>query len=135
MVLIREAGFKEADWRGRLTSRSLTVLAYLPDAGGGPGPGDPAGLAGAFEERPGTPELVSMRVDPRARGRGVGEALVAAVADWAKTRDYSELHLWVTESNDPARKLYGRCGFTATGERQPLPPDPKLQEFAMRLEL
>ena len=41
------------------------------------------------------------------------------------------MHLWVTETNDPARALYERCGFAATGERQPLPSHPQHAEIAM----
>jgi GNAT superfamily N-acetyltransferase len=124
----REAAFTEADWRGRLSSSSATFLAYLPEV-------SPAGLSGALEHSPGTAELVSMWVSPAARGRGVGEALVAAVTDWAKTRDHTAVHLWVTRENFPARALYERCGFSPTGERQPLPSDSGLDEIGMRLPL
>ena len=65
-----------------------------------------------------------MYVRPRGRGRGVGEALVAAVIGWAAARRATSVHLWVTETNAPARALYQRCGFALTGERQPLPSDP-----------
>jgi ribosomal protein S18 acetylase RimI-like enzyme len=80
-------------------------------------------------------DVVSMWVRPSARGRGAGEALIEATADWAKTRDHACLLLWVTESNGPARRLYERCGFTLTGERQPLPSDQSLHEVRMRRPL
>jgi ribosomal protein S18 acetylase RimI-like enzyme len=124
----REAPFTEEQWRGRLSSRSVTFFAELPDRG------EPAGLAGVYEED-GLADLVSMWVRPSARGLGVGEALVTAAADWAKTRDHDALYLWVTETNPAARKLYERLGFIPTGERQPLPSDPSLQEIRMRREL
>jgi ribosomal protein S18 acetylase RimI-like enzyme len=41
------------------------------------------------------------------------------------------VHLWVTETNKAARRMYERSGFTPTGERQPLPSDPALMELAM----
>ena len=72
-----------------------------------------------------------MFVRPRARGRGVGEALIAAVLDWARARNATSVHLWVTETNKPARLLYERCGFSPTGERQPLPSNPNVGELAM----
>ncbi len=72
-----------------------------------------------------------MYVRPRGRGRGVGEALVAAVIGWARDRRATSVHLWVTETNAPARALYQRCGFALTGERQPLPSDPGISEVAM----
>jgi ribosomal protein S18 acetylase RimI-like enzyme len=92
---------------------------------------EPAGLAGGYQVDPVTVELVSMYVRPRGRGRGVGEALVAAVIGWAAARRATSVHLWVTETNAPARALYQRCGFALTGERQPLPSDPALSEVAM----
>ena len=117
----------EAHWRSR--SSGGMFLAYLPDLT------EPAGLAGGYQLDPVTIELVSMYVRPRARGRGVGEALVAAVTTWAGTRDATSVHLWVTETNTPARRLYQRCGFAPTGEHQPLPSDPNLRELAMRRPL
>ena len=41
------------------------------------------------------------------------------------------MRLWVTETNAPARALYERCGFALTGERQPVPSHPSLDEVAM----
>jgi ribosomal protein S18 acetylase RimI-like enzyme len=123
----REAAFTEEQWRGRLASRAVTLFAFADELADG----QPAGLAGVYEED-GVADIVSMWVRPAARGHGVGEALVMAAADWAKARDHETLYLWVTESNDAARKLYERCGFTVTGERQPLPSDPSLDEVRMR---
>lgn len=126
----RAAAFGEADWRRRIASGG-SFLAYLPEVGAS----EPVGLAGGYPETPGTVELVSMYVRPQARGRGVGEALVAAVIDWARTRDAASVHLWVTETNKPARLLYERRGFTRTGERQPLPSNPDLAEVGMTYPL
>jgi ribosomal protein S18 acetylase RimI-like enzyme len=72
-----------------------------------------------------------MFVRPQARGHGVGEALVDAVAVWARGKDAKSVHLWVTETNKPAIRLYERCGFTATPERQPLPSNPAVGEHGM----
>ncbi|HEV2258906.1 MAG TPA: GNAT family N-acetyltransferase [Streptosporangiaceae bacterium] len=120
----REARRGEAHWHNRI-ARGGTFLAFLPDASG------PAGLIGGYPEDPVTVELVSMYVRPSARGRGVGEALVAAVIDWARQRNATTVHLWVTETNASALALYERCGFALTGEQQPLPSDPSLGEVAM----
>ena len=121
----REAPFTEAQWRGRINDRSVTYFAYLAENP------EPAGLAGVYVED-GVADVVSMWVRPSARRNGVGEALIGATTDWAKTRDHDSILLWVTESNTPARRLYDRCGFTLTGERQPLPSDPALPEIRMR---
>jgi GNAT superfamily N-acetyltransferase len=124
----REALFTEEQWRGRINARSVTFFAYVT------GIGEPAGLAGVYVDD-GVADLVSMWVRPAARGRGVGGALVSATADWAKDRGHGALYLWVTEANAPARRLYERYGFTATGERQPLPSNPAVTEIRMRLPL
>jgi GNAT superfamily N-acetyltransferase len=125
-----EAGRGEEHWRQRI-ARGGTFLAYIPEVSAS----EPAGLIGGYQLHPGTVELVSMYVRPRARGRGVGEALVAAVLRWARGRNAATVHLWVTETNAHARALYERCGFVPTGEHQPLPSDPSLGELAMALAL
>jgi GNAT superfamily N-acetyltransferase len=122
----REVVFAEADWQRRI-ARGGNFLGYLPEASAT----EPAGLIGGYQEDPATVELVSMYVRPRARGRGVGEALIATVIDWAAARNARSVHLWVTEANKPARLLYERCGFTPTSERQPLPSNAALAEIAM----
>jgi GNAT superfamily N-acetyltransferase len=122
----REAAFGEADWQRRI-SRGGNFLGYLPEASAS----EPVGLIGGYREEPEAVELVSMYVRPMARGRGVGEALIATVIDWAAARNAASVHLWVTETNKPARLLYERCGFALTGERQPLPSNPALGEVGM----
>ncbi|WP_433264363.1 GNAT family N-acetyltransferase [Actinosynnema sp. CS-041913] len=55
-------------------------------------------------------ELISLWVAPGARGRGVGDALVEAVADWAAPRP---VRLRVAPDNGHAIALYLRHGFVA----------------------
>jgi len=136
----REAPFTKEQWLARLSDRAVTYLAYVA------GSAEPAGIVGVYlfdDEGDGgdgdgdgwRPEVVSMWVRPAARGQKVGEGLIEATADWTRRRGFDVLSLWVTESNDPARRLYERCGFTPTGERQPLPRDPALTEIEMRRTL
>jgi GNAT superfamily N-acetyltransferase len=127
----REAAFTEAQWRARIREDSVT---YLARDSGGPADGTVAGMAGGILVYE-TPELVGMWVRPDRRGRGVGDALVEAVAAWAGERGYPALSLWVTKTNEPARRLYERLGFVATGEYQPLPSNPALAETRMRRAL
>ncbi len=126
----REAPFTPEQWRARLAARAINFFAYTQESANAL----PAGLAGVFVDD-GMADLVSMWVRPAARRLGVGQALVETAAGWAKARDHDTLYLWVTESNSPARKLYERCGFTPTGDRQPLPSDPALGEIRMRRAL
>src|SRR5947209_10761706 len=49
--------------------------------------------------------IADIVVKPDARGRGVGEALVAAGERWARERGYSLLTLNVFIENGPARAL------------------------------
>ena len=58
-------------------------------------------------------ELISMWVAPEARGRGVADALVGAVVDWARERSALGVELWVKRTNAPAIAAYLRNGFTA----------------------
>ncbi|HWG14667.1 MAG TPA: GNAT family N-acetyltransferase [Streptosporangiaceae bacterium] len=121
----REAAFPEETWRERARSGN-SIVAYLPESGQ-----QPMGLVASIQEVPGVLELVSMWVRPQARGRQVGSALAEAIVERARRGQQAQVHLWVTESNKPALRLYERCGFSPTGERQPLPSDPALMELAM----
>ncbi len=62
--------------------------------------------------------LNDLFVDPRIRGGGIGAALIQAVVDEARRRDWSEVY-WMTQSdNAVARGLYdkvtgGSDGFVA----------------------
>jgi GNAT superfamily N-acetyltransferase len=122
----REAGFGQEDWLDRIT-RGASFLAYTNGAGSAP-----AGIAGGFVPDSGIAELVSMWVAPGNRGSGIAGALVGAVVGWARAEGHDQLHLWVTEGNEPARILYERCGFTPTGERTPLPSYPEMTEIGMK---
>lgn len=121
-----EEAYPDAEWRAR-SAAGTAFLAYVPEISAS----EPVGLAGNYEVEPGIIHLVSMWVRPPARGRGVGVALVTAVTGWAKARDATAVHLWVNENNTPARRLYERCGFVPTAERQPLPSHPHLYEIGM----
>lgn len=66
--------------------------------------------------------LISMWVAPEARGKGVGEALIDTLAEWARPKGFVRLLLDVGDDNAPAIALYTRKGFEPSGEVSTLPP-------------
>ena len=75
-----------------------------------------------FEGRPGAAILLSMWVDAAARGTGVGDGLIDAVIDWARSAGFDRIYLDVADDNEPAIGLYARKGFERTGATGSLPP-------------
>jgi len=55
--------------------------------------------------------VFSMLTLPDQRGRGLGDAVLTAIARWAQSRGSSRLFLQVERDNAPARRLYARAGF------------------------
>lgn len=77
--------------------------------------GQPAGFALAraiIDEG----ELLLLAVSPAHRRRGVGRAMLDAVADEARRRGAIRLHLEMRENND-AIALYAAAGFVEIGRR------------------
>jgi ribosomal protein S18 acetylase RimI-like enzyme len=124
--LADEKDHREPVWRDRLSSTNASTFLARVD-------GQAVGLVTAFRdpEEGARAHLVSMWVSPEQRRHGVATALTQAVLDWARLAEVHTVSLWVTESNDAARRLYERCGFVESGERQPLPSHPRLQEIAL----
>lgn len=60
--------------------------------------------------------LYSIVVDPQARGRGVGAALLKQVEDAAVQQGCVSLRLEVREDNTPAIRLYESHGYTIVGQ-------------------
>jgi len=77
--------------------------------------------------------LFQMWVAPEARGQGVGAALLAEAARWARARGAVALQLGVNRSNAPALHLYARAGFVDTGVHEPMRPGSPHIEQRMRL--
>lgn len=63
-------------------------------------------------------------VDARARGQGVGRALLDAVCQTAQARGCAEVRLDVIDTNPRARALYEREGFMAQGQEHTGPLRP-----------
>lgn len=80
--------------------------------------------------------LISLWVDPAARGRGIGQALIGAVVGWARARALRCVYLDVGTANRRARSAYERAGFTVSAEAGTMSaPRAGMCEVQMRLDL
>ncbi|WP_240434990.1 GNAT family N-acetyltransferase [Streptomyces sp. YIM 130001] len=114
----------EHRWRERLAMPAAhNLVAVLDD--------HPVGMVAGLPGAGGTCELRSLWVDPRARGRGVGDRLIAAVESWARTSGATTLRLAVLPDNDTAAALYRRHGFVDMGEPGDVLPDGVTRERVM----
>lgn len=128
-TLAREQAFTEELWRERARGTATTRLFLASN-------GEVAvGIAGVFYEGDGSVQLVSVWVNPDDRGRGVARALTTATLRFAAERGFGIVRLWVTDGNVAARTLYEHLGFTPTGNRQPLPSNPALDEHELELRV
>ena len=82
---------------------------------------DKTGLLGTalvfFRRESDLARLYSIAVAHGARGRGVGEALLAAVERSARERGARRMRLEVHQGNAAAMRLYERRGYTRFAER------------------
>jgi ribosomal protein S18 acetylase RimI-like enzyme len=119
------ANDREERWRQRLSIPGAEdYLAYLD--------GQPVGMATGVPAEDGGDgvELISMWVSPAVRGRGVADALIAAVEGYARRRGARVLRLDVRTTNVPAIRLYERNGLTDVGEAAE--PDERTMEKVLR---
>jgi GNAT superfamily N-acetyltransferase len=80
--------------------------------------------------------LISMWVTPEARGQGVGNALIDAVIECARSSGASRLLLDVGDHNQQAIALYARKGFQPNGQTGSLPaPRNHIREHQRELRL
>jgi GNAT superfamily N-acetyltransferase len=127
-TLGREKRLTEAEYRVRLVERAM-YAAHVD--------GRAVGLIGGmWSDNRDVIELISMWVHPDERGKGLGDALVQEILTWAGDQGSPRVHLWVTEGNEPAERLYARNGFVRTGEEQVIrPEEPDRREVGMVCEL
>jgi GNAT superfamily N-acetyltransferase len=133
MVDLQRRVLAEGDWfitePDELEDPIFEARAVVADAA------ERRGLALVARRRPGGPLLgwawvstgarrrtrhegrLEMMVDRRARGQGVGRALLGAVVDRAPRAGFSRLALTVFAHNAVARALYTSLGFVEEGRR------------------
>ena len=112
--MVREPDAMWRDWVGEAAAGDQKALFVAEESGNW------LGVVGAFVRvNPLEVQLISMWVDPQARGRGIAQDLIRAVAAWAGDRGSTTVVLFVQEANEPAQLLYERAGFRRTGDRTP----------------
>lgn len=117
--------FSDDRWRERArgTETSRMFLAFVDDRA--------MGIAGLFDEEDGSAQLISVWVPPEQRGKGMAQALTTAVMRFATAAGMQRMTVWFTDGNSPAKKLYERLGFAATGRHQPMPSRASIEEHEM----
>lgn len=111
-----EATSSDEAWQHRADRPDGTMIVAVDDTGRfvGMGSGGPA------DGHPEFGAIYGMWVEPAARGQGIGEGIIRAIAEWARRAGYDAIGLGVTIGNGPATALYERLGFRDTGLRYPL---------------
>jgi len=61
-------------------------------------------------------ELVALYVEPSHRGTGLADRLLAEARAWTAARGFDRLQLYVTATNEPARRFYRRAGLRPVQE-------------------
>ncbi|MBA3780324.1 MAG: GNAT family N-acetyltransferase [Nocardioides sp.] len=95
----------ESSWRSRLENVKLNLVARHGDEAVGMASGSLDGDDAA---------LISMWVDPVARGTGTAQALIEAVVGWARGLERTT-YLMVRSDNPRAIAAYERAGFVYLG--------------------
>jgi ribosomal protein S18 acetylase RimI-like enzyme len=112
---VRQPDTTWREWTSEAATGAAKILFVAEDGDG------VLGVVGGFRRLdPTEVQLVSLWVDPRARGRGVAQALIREVAGWARGLGADRVVLFVQEANAPGRALYMRAGFRPTGDREPV---------------
>jgi len=111
----------ETSWRDRLANVPLNLVARMD--------GELVGMASGVVEDEDGAELISMWVDPAARGSAVAAALIEAVVEWARSAGRAT-YLMVRSENARAIAAYARAGFVdlgiPTGQSPDEPPENRM---------
>ena len=109
----QESSFTAAQWRRRLHTHAQFAAVVDNRA---------VGLIGAQRENAESVYLYSLWLEPAARRRGLGHALVSTAVDWARTEGARVVTLRVHATNAAAKGVYEGLGFrvvpAADGDQQ-----------------
>ena len=109
-------GDTEARWRARLSAVALNVIATLDAKAVGM-------VSATMPDDTQTSELLSIWVEPAARGRGVANALMTAACAWVTMQGANRMKLAVFKENLRAVAFYQRHGFVAAADGDDSGPD------------
>ncbi|MHA2302847.1 MAG: GNAT family N-acetyltransferase, partial [Candidatus Thorarchaeota archaeon] len=62
-------------------------------------------------------QLRLLLVEPKARGKGIGNRLIQEGIDFSKRNGYKKIRLWTQKNLDAARHLYKKAGFVCVSEK------------------
>lgn len=80
-------------------------------------------------------ELLTIVIAAQKQGQGLGQALLGRLLEQLRQMGCTRLFLEVRESNQPARALYAKSGFTETGRRKHYYPTATGREHAVLMEM
>lgn len=94
-------------------------------------------LLGYFLAMQGVGELhlLNITVAPTAQGRGHARCMLDAMCGLARVQGYEQIWLEVRQSNERARHIYQRYGFTEVGLRRAYYPAAQGREDAVLMSL
>ena len=73
---------------------------------------------GVYRLLPDVMEILNIAIFFQERSKGYGRILIDSLEQVARECDCTAIWLEVRASNHPALRLYGRCGFEASGRRR-----------------
>lgn len=59
-------------------------------------------------------EIVALSVQENMRGKDIGTSIINEIIKYAKEKEFNRLSLTVVDTNQDAKRLYERIGFSIT---------------------